>query len=514
MGVPWVSLVAMTFAVTTMVVALAMFFLVLWQAPRRRSNQLAALYMAEVVCWSAMSLLLRTSGLIRADGTAFFYGIVLGIGFNGLCLYMLASHYAGLWKHWWAPAAAAAGLVYYLLMLPGVFNGSLYALNAITPQGDLRFTFTLPGYISFGIAYIFYMLSVGILWRHRSGPAGRLLVGSIVITVGVLTSIHPTLSQYSIPIMTAGVATALFAHAILAENLFNPLVLLNRDLTEANQRLSGLTAELKAANDQLREANRLKSNFLASMSHELRTPLNSILGYSEMLIQGVYGPLNETQLDRVEIVLRNGRNLLQLISDILDLSRIEAGQLELKVHPLEIGPVIEECFTLFGSVAARKGLSLSHDMSALSKPVLADRGRVLQVIVNLVSNAIKFTPSGRVTVTVGDVDGAIPDAPVHPDDGWVQLTVEDTGVGIKPEDLPIIFDEFRQADESMTREYEGSGLGLAICRLLVEMMDGRIWVESQPGVGSRFHVALPAASREEGKSAEPAEIVKPMESLE
>ena len=204
-------------------------------------------------------------------------------------------------------------------------------------------------------------------------------------------------------------------------------------------------------------------------------------------------------VDRLEVVNRNGRNLLQLISDILDLSKIEAGQLQLKVHPLDIAPVIDECFTLFEPMAAEKGLALRRNLSASLKPILADRGRVLQVLVNLVGNAIKFTPVGSVTVHVGNVAAGvdIPDDPPAPGSGWVMLTVEDTGVGIGPEARAIIFDEFRQADESMTREYEGTGLGLAITQLLVEMMDGKVWVDSQLGQGSRFHVVLPAADHEE-----------------
>jgi len=495
MPVPWISLVAMTFALTSMVVAVAMFFLVLWQAPKRRANQLAALFMIEVVLWAAASLLLRMAGLVGANAIPFFYGIVLGIGFNGLFLFAMISQYAGLWRYKWPLALIAAGLLFHLTVIPGLFAGTLFTHFSITSLGELRFAFTPLGYVSFGVAYLFYLGSVAILWRFRSGLPGNLLAGGVVITVGVLVSIHPILSQYSIPIMTAGVTTVLFAHAILMENLFNPLALLNQDLTEANQQLSRLTNELRDANRRLSEASRLKSSFLASMSHELRTPLNSILGYSDMLAQGAYGPLNETQTDRIGIVIRNGKSLLQLISDILDLSKIEAGQLQLKVHPLLLDSVVEECLTVFSPAADKKGLALKRDLDASLWPALADRGRVLQVLSNLVSNAVKFTSAGSITVHVKNAGKGAPhteDGPGSPH-GWVLVIVEDTGVGITSEDQTFIFDEFRQGDETLTREYEGTGLGLAISRHLVQMMSGKIWVESQPGKGSRFFVLLPAA---------------------
>jgi signal transduction histidine kinase len=502
MGIPLVSLVAMTFAATSIVVALAMFLLVLWQAPTRRTNQLMALFMFEVVCWAAMSLLLRMSGLARQDATPFFYGIILGIAFNGLLLFTVVSHYAGLWKYRWAPVISLVGLGYYLATLPLLFSGALYPGFAITPDGAIKFRFEPLGYVAFGVAYLFYVVSLAILWRYRSGPARALLTGSIVTAVGVLTSIHPVLSQYSFAIMSAGISTVLFAHAILRENLFNPLSLLNIELTKANVELSRLSGDLKAANEQLIQASHLKSNFLASMSHELRTPLNSILGYSDLLLQTAYGPLNEMQEDRVGIVVRNARNLLELINEILDLSKIEAGQVQLTLQTLDLKSVLDECLTMFEPLAGKKGLTLHHQIASDLAPVIADRGRVLQIVNNLVSNAIKFTPSGKVTIDARTAEPAHklpPDIPPS-EAGWVLVTVEDSGIGIAQTDQAIIFDEFRQVDDSLTREYEGTGLGLAITRRLVRMMNGEVWVESETSVGSKFYVVLPIASKEDRDS--------------
>ncbi len=252
---------------------------------------------------------------------------------------------------------------------------------------------------------------------------------------------------------------------------------------------------LRQANIQLAEANQLKSHFLANMSHELRTPLNSILGYAEMLAQGTYGPLNDKQLDRLEKISRNGQTLLGLINDILDLSRIEAGRMELELEPTPIAPMIAACLAGMEPLAERKGLQLRQELRPVP-PLLVDRGRLSQVLNNLVGNAIKFTPSGRVLVQARPLeDGDTASAPpaLAADRRWGLIVVEDTGIGIAPQDWEVIFDEFRQVDGSYTRQYEGTGLGLAITRRLVEMMGGHIWLESTPGQGSKFFVALPVA---------------------
>jgi len=258
--------------------------------------------------------------------------------------------------------------------------------------------------------------------------------------------------------------------------------------------------ELAAANKELAEASRLKSHFLANMSHELRTPLNSILGYTDMITQGFYGPVTEKQLDRLEKVSRNGRMLLQLINDILDLSKIEAGRMKLELAPADISKLVEECLLAMETLANHKGLTLARDLQPLP-PLLVDRGRLLQVLTNLVGNAIKFTASGAVTVHAcppGDAGFVeLPSDVTLAGREWGMICVEDTGIGIAPEDHDVIFDEFRQVDSSSTRKFEGTGLGLAISRKLVNMMGGHIWVESRPGEGSRFFVLLPVA--EEGK---------------
>ena len=235
---------------------------------------------------------------------------------------------------------------------------------------------------------------------------------------------------------------------------------------------------------ELTTANRLKSEFLARVSHELRTPMNSIIGYSEMLLRPAYGALTELQADRIARILRNGRNLLMLIDDLLDISRIDAGKMALSSEPVDLCEEVRATLENLESQATARDLFLKLEAEAELPMVRADPARVRQIITNLVSNAVKFTREGGVQVQIRAVNG-----PEGRPEVWT--TVIDTGIGIHPDDQRIIFDEFRQADGSSTREFGGTGLGLAITRKLVEMMGGRIWLESTPGQGSAFTFSLP-----------------------
>ncbi len=235
-------------------------------------------------------------------------------------------------------------------------------------------------------------------------------------------------------------------------------------------------------------ANRLKSEFLAKVSHELRTPMNAIIGFSETLLSGLYGPLTEKQIDRLETVRRNAYHLLELIDNLLDLSKIEAGRLEMTLETVYIQQEIEGLVSRHKAKADAKGLMLYLELAGRLPAVRGDTVRVRQVLDTLMDNAIKFTEVGHITVRAGTL--------LHDGRAWVRCAVQDTGIGIAPQHHDLIFDEFRQVDGSPTREYGGSGLGLAIARKLIDMMGGKIWVESAgvPGQGSTFTFELPSAS--------------------
>ncbi len=248
-----------------------------------------------------------------------------------------------------------------------------------------------------------------------------------------------------------------------------------------------LFGELQAHARQLAEANQLRTQFLATISHELRTPMNSIIGFTEMLLDGIYGELTERQLSRLDRIRDNAYHLLTLIDDLLDLSNIDAGRMSLHLELVGIGDAILTAMQTLEPDANAKGLKLAYQFDDDLPRIEADPQRLHQIIVNLLSNAIKFTPTGGVTITCRKID--------QRGDVYIQTAVADTGIGISEGNRELIFDEFRQVDGSSTRAYGGTGMGLALTKKLVEMMGGTIWVESELNQGSTFTFLLPAAAR-------------------
>jgi signal transduction histidine kinase len=242
-----------------------------------------------------------------------------------------------------------------------------------------------------------------------------------------------------------------------------------------------LYEDLGQTNAQLVQASRLKSQFLASMSHELRTPLNSIIGFSKVLLNRLDGDLNDKQEAYVRSVNNSSTHLLQLINSILDISRIEAGKLELKLEAFGLLELVDECLETSTSLVRGRPLKLERDLPLDLPPLTADRTKVKQVLLNLLSNAIKFTPGGRVVVRG------------RPEPGVVHLSVSDTGVGIRKADLGRLFEPFERLENPLARQAGGTGLGLAISKKFVEAHGGQMWAESRENLGSTFHFTLPLA---------------------
>lgn len=244
-------------------------------------------------------------------------------------------------------------------------------------------------------------------------------------------------------------------------------------------RVAERTKELAVARDRAESADRLKSAFLATMSHELRTPLNSIIGFSGVLSQGLAGPLTGEQSKQLGMVCSSAEHLLALINDILDLSKIESGQMRLVYEEFDAVVAVERVIAAMVPLAQRKGLTLNAVIAPQVGRIISDERRFRQVLLNLVANGIKFTERGQVVVRVSLTDATI------------VVRVEDTGIGIREDELEMLFRPFIQLDSGLTRKHEGSGLGLAICSKLTELLCGRIGVESVQGVGSAFSVELP-----------------------
>ena len=280
--------------------------------------------------------------------------------------------------------------------------------------------------------------------------------------------------------------------------------LLSIDITERHQAETALrelnenleakvalrTTELEAARVRAEAADQLKSAFLATMSHELRTPLNSIIGFTGILLQGLAGPLNPEQGKQLGMVRNSARHLLELINDVLDLSKIEAGQLELRATPFDLRASIERVTATVKPQTVAKGLTLTTVLPPELGSMLSDQRRVDQILLNLLNNAIKFTDQGHVTLTAEQVPDFQP-SPDLPPQPAVRLSVTDTGIGIRPEDLNKLFQPFRQIDSGLTRQHEGTGLGLAICRRLTSLLGGEISAASEWSHGSTFTVILP-----------------------
>jgi signal transduction histidine kinase len=332
-------------------------------------------------------------------------------------------------------------------------------------------------------------------WRAGVATAGRrslLLMGGFAALAIVLALLFGFVISWSfiIPVQEAHgflgqVAAGNFGATVrvtnrdefgeLAENMNR----MSRELQRLDTNQRRAAAELQTLNERLAQASRAKSEFLASMSHELRTPLNAILGFTELILDNLYGEVPAALRDPLVDVQTNARHLLRLINDVLDLSKIEAGRMELASADYAVADVLEMVRASLRSLASEKGLDFVVSVPPDLPMAYGDGKRITQCLLNLTGNAIKFTKRGRVEIAAA-LDGEM-----------LRYRVTDTGIGIAKDQLETVFAEFRQVDATIARDYGGTGLGLSITKKLVELHGGRIWVESEPGKGSTFSFEVP-----------------------
>lgn len=286
----------------------------------------------------------------------------------------------------------------------------------------------------------------------------------------------------------------------MSESLKNYYATLEKKVAERTEELKAANDELvekkrtlEFANMELIEANAIKSQFLANVSHELRTPLNSIIGFSELLIEKAFGDLNERQTQYVEFVHSSGGHLLQLINNILDLSKIEAGRMGVVMEDFPILETIGEILGILKPVAHQRNITIESKTAIASPMIRADKVKFKQILLNLLNNAVKFNVDGGKIA----VDWEIVEEPSGMKmERFYIFKIRDTGIGVRQEDIPKLFKEFEQIDSSFSREYGGTGLGLALIKRLVEIHKGSVWVESEPGVGSTFYVKMPKGTED------------------
>jgi signal transduction histidine kinase/DNA-binding response OmpR family regulator/putative methionine-R-sulfoxide reductase with GAF domain len=299
-------------------------------------------------------------------------------------------------------------------------------------------------------------------------------------------------SLVAVPLVGAGEVVGIIAALATRQRAYNAeslqlMATLASTLTAIVQN-ARLLGDLQEANQRLREVDKLKSQFLANMSHELRTPLNSIIGFSRVILKGIDGPLNDTQSQDLTTIHESGKHLLNLVNDILDQAKIEAGKMELASDYFKLDDMIKSVMSTAVGLVKDKPIRLHQEIQANLPQIYADEFRTRQVLLNILSNAAKFTRQGSITVTAFTVNEAGRD--------MVQVSVTDTGIGISKENIRRVFAQFEQVDNSTARGAEGTGLGMPIAKSLIEMMGGRIWLESEVGVGSTFNITLPTQQTE------------------
>jgi len=380
--------------------------------------------------------------------------------------------------------AVQAGGMLAIALLVGLAGPSYFTFTAML--GFLAIVHAVPyvtlrALVTLGSVAVAVMAAVGV----------SLMLGVPDWRVELPDELRMAVLAVGVPSLTATAAFWLWHARITLTEALEHLETANAALTESERSLERKvherTAQLEAsqralasARDEALLANQHKSAFLANMSHELRTPLNAIIGFSEALLAKLFGDMSPKQTEYLQDIHASGQHLLALINDILDLSKIEAGKLELRASRVHLPTVIQNALVLVQERAAHRGVELLAELDPALDEIEADERKLKQVLINLLANAVKFTEAGgKVTVRAA------------PGDGGVRVEVEDTGIGIAPEHHEVIFDEFRQVLDPAARKQEGTGLGLALVKRLVALHGGRTWVRSALGQGSTFGFTIP-----------------------
>ena len=494
--------------------AVGLIFVLLIQPGRSRLDAWFSVFLAGVAIWAYFALARVFPDLSSLSETHNFYALFIGLMLAPVALFgftvTLCKPRDGL-----APALTVWGVIFWMAASVLVWAN---AIVRYTETGADRVAFAFkPLGIVVALHLAFYLLLSFFYLHISANPAVKpLRLPVVLMMIGYASNLYEPLRVPPLGIGLLAAGALSIGYTMLRWQLFNPLREVREELRVANSDLRQATTdadfERKRADrlaEEVQEINRYKTEFLTDMGHRLRTPLNSIVGYSELLLDGTYGEVPQRQRDRIEKVHRNGLGLLGLINDVLDLSKLEGGRLSLTLSPVRPAPLIETLVDVIRPKADSKGLVLEITINAPLRLIRADEVRVRQIGLNLLDNAVRFTERGRVRISACNLtvkngrsaEFALPVTGWLADREWLLIAVEDTGVGIAPEDQALIFETFYQGTNA---QGEGAGLGLALARRLVELHAGRIWVHSVPGTGSTFYMALPALDQFD-TTAQPAE---------
>jgi len=493
---------------------------ILAQRKRDRVNLYFSLFCLSLLVWSLTALLGPLQSL-RFGMTDYvrYYLLSTAVGLNAVMFYIFIAQFIRdegkleILLRAAAPFVLGVGLII-------VWTG-----NAFEQNGD-NFPLTTLGYVAIGamVAYAFMALRMVVVSENER--AQPLRVSALVLVLAYISVAITPLNRTPLAILLATGVAAWAGWIVLRFQWFDPLHdmsdelrVVSRDLRQTVTELAGERAKTDALNRQLAAAGQIKSDFLDNLGHKLRTPLNPVVGYSELMLSGIYGELNDKQLDRIQKINRNGQELIELINDMLDLNRMEAGRMNLQYMPVQLRPILEQALVRLETRRAEKPLSVEFALPPDLPPIYADDARACQIFIKLLDNALKFTFTGGVTLRavsarVSQGKSAQFRLPVIgwlADGDWVITEVIDTGIGILPEEQAKIFDEFYQVSDERTSELYGAGLGLTVARKLVELQQGTIWVKSIPNGGSTFFVALRVhpSARNDGGEPTPAKLPIP-----
>ncbi len=473
-------------------IPLGLAFVILLQA-RQRLNWLFCAFMLAIAWWNAGTIMLRLTLLPGiGDPNTWLRLSFAGLFAVPLILYGMSLAGYRLSNPTFKRVTITIGLLGLAVTWAGMLREPYWGRVQVAPDGSIASSYEAGDWLFiFTLVYCltYFALAEGVLlWplykarREGTGVDRSKLVsalgGALIALGGVLTGL-PIINRYSLNSALMIAASLVYAYLILEEQLLNPWRELNR--------------ELAAANEKLKEADRLKNEFVATISHELRTPLNSIIGFTKLILNEIDGPLNELQRTDLTAIYTSSQHLLSLVNDVLDFTKIAAGKMELHREMLDFKEIVVGVMSTTLALVGDKNIELIEEVEDDLPTVYADRLRIRQVILNLMSNAVKFTEEGSITLRAKciteevELDGQRRSMP------FILCSVTDTGIGIAEEDIPTVFEEFRQLDGSTSRQAEGTGLGLPISKRLVEMHGGRLWVESKVGVGSTFFFTLPTS---------------------